>query len=101
MSLTAGDRAELVAFLQGKTITGLRLAEQGDLLTGFDLIFEDGSELEVYALAGGLGLVAMTAEEVREVAELDLLEAQIDAGQAPLLDHADVWADEVAEPPTE
>jgi hypothetical protein len=94
------DRRELVAFLKGQTIAGLRFdARPGG---AFDLIFTDGSELELYIVGDNLTWVTMTAEEVateeaRDTAGLLELEAQIAAGQAPIFDHAEVWAELDAE----
>ena len=47
---TDTERRELLTFLQGKTIAGLRF----DALPGgaFDIIFTDHSELELYNIAG-------------------------------------------------
>ncbi len=54
----------LLAFLQDKTIVGLRYEEESG---GIDLIFEDGSELELYCLPdGGFGFIELTAEEAAE-----------------------------------
>ena len=90
-------RAELAAFLQGKTIAGLRFdAEPGP--GAFDILLSDGSELEMYVIGARLTWVLMTAEEVaeqdaRDVRELDAQQARIAAGQERLYDHAEVWAE--------
>jgi len=47
---SAEDWEELAGFLIGKTIAGLRY-DDGKLCSGIDLIFADGSELELYCLS--------------------------------------------------
>ena len=108
---TATERRELLTFLQGKTIAGLRFDAQPD--APFDIIFTDGSEVELYNIDGRFTWATMTAQEVaeqeaRDTAGLLELEAQIAAGQAPLFDHTEVWAEieaddarEAAEQPRE
>jgi hypothetical protein len=55
------------AFLIGKTITGVRMPD-GDHIDGFDLIFSDGTELEVYT-EPTIAWVQLAAEEARHAAE--------------------------------
>lgn len=69
MSQTATNRRELVAFTRGKTIAGLRFdAEPG---TDFDIIFTDGSELEMYAIDDILAWVPMTPADIAAQQERD------------------------------
>lgn len=90
------ERDELVAFLTGKTIAGLRFdAQPGG---GFDLILSDGSELELYVISQRLTWVLMTAEEVaeqnaRDLAAIAAQDARIAAGEERLYDHAEVWGE--------
>jgi len=93
---TDTERRELLTFLQGKTIAGLRF----DALPGgaFDIIFTDHSELELYNIAGRFTWATMTAEEVaeqeaRDLAELDAQTARIAAGEERLYGHSEVWAE--------
>lgn len=96
------ERTELAAFLQGKTIAALRFdAQPGG---GFDIIFTDGSEIELYPIADSIDGVLMTAEEVaaaeqdaRDMRELDAQTADLRSGKAPLYEHDEVWAEIDAE----
>lgn len=92
------ERDELLAFLTDKTISALRFdAQPGG---GFDILFTDGSEIELYPIADSIEWVIMTAEEVaaaeqdaRDLAELDAQTANLRSGKAPLFDHDEVWAE--------
>jgi len=80
-TLTNPDAIELLEFLKGKTIAGLRIGVP--LRKGFDLIFSDGSELELYGQPA-LAWATMTAAEiaVHEARELGA-EERCAADQAP------------------
>jgi len=69
------DRRELVAFLAGKIVATVRFTDSTDD-DGFDLLFTDGSELELYALDGVLAWVPMTFEDIaaNEARDRELLE---------------------------
>jgi hypothetical protein len=73
-------RRDLVAFVEGKRIRAVRFDEK--LANGFDLIFEDGSELELYAGRKILAWVSMTPEEIalREADDVEKKEASRSAG---------------------
>lgn len=47
---------ELTKFLEGKKITGV-VPSMGDELDGFDILFEDGSALELYVIKDSLAFV--------------------------------------------
>jgi hypothetical protein len=96
---TNPDVIELLEFLKGKTIAGIRIGVP--LRIGFDLIFADGSELEIYGQPA-LAWATMTAEEIaaheaRELAEVAALDAEITAGRAPIFEHTAMWAEIEAE----
>ncbi len=59
--------SELPTNLLGKRIIGVNLPEdatgQDYPPTGFDLLFDDGSEVEFYVIDGEITFVALSAEE--------------------------------------
>ena len=69
-TLTNPDVIELLEFLKGKTIAGIRIGVP--IRKGFDLIFADGSELELYGQPA-LAWATMTATEIaaHEARELE------------------------------
>ncbi|MDQ4074674.1 MAG: hypothetical protein M3220_00350 [Chloroflexota bacterium] len=63
----AQEYQALANFLSDKRIVGVRCDDAGEECSGFDLLLEDGSELELYALPQErLGWITTTAEEARE-----------------------------------
>jgi len=69
-TLTNPDVIELLEFLKGKTIAGIRIGVP--IRKGFDLIFADGSELELYGQPA-LAWATMTSAEIaaHEARELE------------------------------
>lgn len=70
-NMTHAQRRAFARHVCSKRIVEVRFdGEEGDTgdkpLTGFDLVFDDGSEIELYAPDDGLGYVLVTAEEAAE-----------------------------------
>ncbi len=60
------EREEALRQILGKRIVAIRTPNDYTPFTGFDLVFDDVAELEVYVLDGEICFVFLTPDEAKE-----------------------------------